>query len=104
ETPPGKQLQVDFTTIRRGQASLKAFVATLGYSRATFVRFSAREDGPAWLEGLREAFAYFGGVTEDVLFDNAGAIITARDAYGEGQHRWHPALAALAEQYGFRPK
>lgn len=104
ETPVGKQLQVDFTTIRRGSAPLKAFVATLGYSRATYVLFTAREDSAAWLTGLREAFAFFGGVTEDVLFDNAGAIISERDAYGEGLHRWHPALAALAEQYGFRPK
>jgi|SRR5690625_1483340 len=37
ETPPGKQMQVDFTTIRRGRSPLKAFVATLGYSRATYV-------------------------------------------------------------------
>lgn len=104
ETPPGKQVQVDFTTIRRGHQPLKAFVATLGYSRATFVRFSEREDSEAWLTGLREAFAYFGGVPEEALFDNAGAIITQRDAYGEGLHRWHPALLALAEEYGFRPK
>ncbi len=104
ETPPGKQVQVDFTTIRRGRAPLKAFVATLGYSRATFVRFFEREDSEAWLSGLREAFAYFGGVPEEALFDNAGTIITERDAYGEGQHRWHPRLAALAEQYGFRPR
>ena len=41
ETPPGKQLQVDFTTIRRGREPLNAFVATLGYSRATYVRFSS---------------------------------------------------------------
>lgn len=33
ETPPGKQMQVDFTTIPRGRKSLKAFVATLGHSR-----------------------------------------------------------------------
>jgi transposase len=104
ETPPGKQMQVDFTTIRRGRAPLKAFVATLGYSRATYVRFSAREDSEAWLTGLREAFAYFGGVPTDVLFDNARTIITARDAYGEGRHRWHPGLAALADEYGFQPK
>lgn len=103
ETPPGKQVQVDFTTIRRGRDPLKAFVATLGYSRATFVRFSEREDSAAWLRGLREAFAYFGGVPEDALFDNAGTIITQRDAYGEGLHRWHPALRDLAEEYGFRP-
>jgi transposase len=60
ETPPGKQMQVDFTTVRRGREPLKAFVATLGYSRASFVRFSEREDSAAWMEGLREAFAYFG--------------------------------------------
>lgn len=104
ETPPGQQLQVDFTTIRRGREPLKAFVATLGYSRACFVRFSAREDSHAWLSGLREAFAYFGGVPEQALFDNAGAIILERDAYGAGRHRWHPALAALADEYGFRPR
>lgn len=104
ETPPGQQLQVDFTTIRRGRSPLKAFVATLGYSRATFVRFFAREDSAAWLAGLEAAFAYFGGVPQEALFDNAGAIITERDAFGEGQHRWHPALAALADTYGFRPR
>lgn len=104
ETPPGKQMQVDFTIIRRGREPLKAFVATLGYSRACFVRFSEREDSAAWMEGLREAFGYFGGVTQEVLFDNAGTIVTERDAYGEGEHRWHPALKAVADDYGFRPK
>lgn len=104
ETAPGKQMQVDFTTIRRGRNPLKAFVATLGYSRATFVRFCSREDSESWLSGLREAFAYFGGVPDETLFDNAGAIITQRDAYGEGRHRWHPGLQALAEEYGFRPR
>ncbi|WP_338617117.1 IS21 family transposase [Pigmentiphaga sp. CHJ604] len=104
ETPPGKQMQADFTTIRRGRHPLKAFVATLGYSRATFVLFSEREDSPAWLRGLREAFVYFGGVAEEVLFDNASTVVTERDAYGQGQHRWHPALASLADEFGFRPR
>lgn len=66
--------------------------------------FSVREDSPAWLEGLRGAFAYFGGVPAEVLFDNASSIITERDAYGAGQHRWQRELAALAEEYGFRPR
>ena len=73
ETPAGKQMQADFTTIRRGARPLKAFVATLGYSRASFVRFSEREDGEAWMRGLREAFVYFDGVPHEVLFDNAAA-------------------------------
>jgi len=32
ETAPGKQMQADFTTVRRGRDRLLAFVATLGYS------------------------------------------------------------------------
>ncbi len=104
ETPAGRQLQVDFTTIRRGQAPLKAFVATLGYSRATYVRFCEREDSEAWLTGIREALIFFGGVPQDLLFDNARAIILERDAYGEGEHRWHPALLELATTFGFRPR
>lgn len=104
ETSAGQQLQADFTTIRRERDPLKAFVATLGFSRASFVRFSVREDSEAWLTGLREAFTYFGGVPREVLFDNAAAIITERDTYGEGLHRWHPALHDLAKTYSFRPK
>jgi transposase len=38
------------------------------------------------------------------LFDNAGAIIAKREAYGEGLHRWHPGVQMLADAYGFRPK
>ena len=34
ETEPGKQMQVDFVTIRRGRHRLSAFVASLGFSRA----------------------------------------------------------------------
>lgn len=44
ETQPGRQMQADLTTIRRGRQRLLAFVATLGYSRATFVRFTEGED------------------------------------------------------------
>src|SRR5688572_10372226 len=44
ETAPGEQMQADFTVIRRGRDPLLAFVATLGYSRATWVRFTASED------------------------------------------------------------
>jgi hypothetical protein len=36
-------MQVDFTHIRRGRDSLLAFVATLGYSRASWVCFTSNE-------------------------------------------------------------
>ena len=62
ETPPGKQMQVDFTWVRKGHQPLVGLVATLGYSRASFVKFSLKEDSQALGEGLREALDYFGGV------------------------------------------
>ena len=104
ETAPGVQMQADFTTIRRGRSPLKAFVATLGFSRATYVRFTQREDSETLLSCLRQAFGYFSGVTAEVLFDNATTIVIDRDAYGPGHHRWHAGLKELADEYGFRPR
>lgn len=104
ETAPGKQMQADFTWIRKGRDPLVALVATMGYSRASFVLFSRSEDSAALAAGLRAAFDYFGGVPEDVLFDNPKTIVIERDAYGEGRHRWNAALLELAEECGFKPK
>lgn len=104
ETEPGKQLQVDFTTIKRGRQTLKALVATLGFSRASFVRFTATEKQADWLEGIEAALDYFGGVPREILFDNAKCIMLERDAYGEGQHRWNPALLEQAQRLGYQPK
>ena len=104
ETPPGHQMQVDFTTIRRKGKTLKAFVATLGYSRACYVRFFDHERSEAWIDGLKGAFEFFGGTPKEVLFDNAKAIVIERDVYGKGKHRWNNALLELAEEYGFQPR
>ena len=102
ETPPGQQMQVDFTTIRRGGNNLKAFVATLGYSRATYVRFSEHERQEDWLDGICGALQFFGGVPKQILFDNAKCIMIERDAFGEGQHRWNASLLSLSRDYGFQ--
>ena len=82
ETAPGQQLQIDFTTIRRVRYKLKAFVATLGYSRATYVRFSEYERQEDSLLGIEAALDYFGGVPKELLLDNAKCRIIERVAYG----------------------
>ena len=101
ETAPGEQMQVDFTVIRRGREPLLAFVATLGYSRASWVRFTTREDTETMVACLRAAMLEFGGVPQHVLFDNAKSVVIERDAYGEGLHRWNKALLELADEHGF---
>ncbi|SPK70611.1 hypothetical protein CT19425_U610007 [Cupriavidus taiwanensis] len=88
ETAPGKQMQADFTVIRRGREPLLVLVATLGYSRASFVRFTAGEDTATLCACLEEALAFFGGVPEHILFDNAKSVVRrARRA-----RRWPPSL------------
>lgn len=104
ETPQGKQLQIDFITIKNGKSHFKAFVGTLGYSRASYVEFFDNEKTESWISGLRNTFQYFGGVTEEVLCDNAKALVIERDCYGEGKHRFNSLFLDLAKMYGFTIK
>lgn len=104
ETEPGHQMQADFMTFTREGVKIKVFVAQLGFSRAGFAWFCSRERQEDWIEGLRRAFDYFGGVPKQVLFDNAKCIMIERHAYGEGKHKWNPALNELAKEYGFQAK
>ncbi|MGW9064976.1 hypothetical protein ACWGPO_12865 [Achromobacter animicus] len=55
-----------------------AFVATLRYTRSNWVRFTANERTFTRFGCLRQAFLYFGGVPQHVLFGNASAIIARR--------------------------
>ena len=43
ETAPGQQMQVDWGVFRRGQQPLSAFVATLSWSRYSYVEFVTNE-------------------------------------------------------------
>src|ERR1700761_8602645 len=104
ETAPGEQMQADFTYVRRGRYPLLAFVATLGYSRASFVRFTEGEDSQTLCTCLRESLIFLGGVPGHVLLDNPKTVVIERDAYGEGQHRFNRQLLELAEEFGFRPR
>jgi transposase len=70
ETDPGRQMQADFATIRRGKDRLALFIATLGWSRATFVEFVTDERMETLLGCHERAFYFFGGVPREVLYDN----------------------------------
>jgi transposase len=101
ETEPGRQMQVDFVVFKRCGARLSGFVATLGYSRMTFVRFVRDETWPTVKACLEAAFGYLGGVPREILFDNMKTVVLERNAYGRGRHRLHPGLLALSRDLGF---
>jgi len=101
ETEAGAQMQVDFVVFRRSGERLSAFVATLGYSRMTFVRFVSDETWPTVKACLQGTFDYFGGVPRELLFDNMKTVVLERNAYGRGQHRLHSGLLELSRDLGF---
>lgn len=84
ETDPGRQMQADFATIRRGRDRLCVFIATLGWSRATYVEFVTDERLETLLGCHERAFYFFGGVPREVLYDNMRTVVTDRDQYGPG--------------------
>lgn len=104
ETPPGQQMQADWCELRRGKNPLSAFVATMGYSRATFVKFVSSERFEVLRECHEEAFAHFGGVPREVLYDNMKTVVLERNTYGEGKHRFHSGLWDMARDFGFLPR
>ena len=107
ETPPGRQLQVDFgeTRVAVGGAAVRVylFVATLGYSRRTFVQAFRHERQPAWLDGIEAAFRYFDGIPQEVLIDNARALVAHHDA-ATREVRFNERFHAFARYWGFRPR
>ena len=107
ETPPGRQLQIDFgtTTVRIGEEPVRVrlFVATLGFSRRAFVAAFDHERQSAWLEGLERAFRYFGGVPEEVLVDNARTLVDDHDRTTRVVV-FNARFLAFARYWGFQPR
>ena len=59
---------------------------------------------PDWIhviDCLRRAFIAFNGVPRTVLFDNMKTVVLKRDAYSDGQHRFHSQSLTLAQECGF---
>jgi transposase len=76
ETPAGRQAQVDFARFRFDWGVRYALLVVLGYSRLLWCRFYPRQDMATLMDGLEEAFASFGGVPQELLFDQMKAVIT----------------------------
>jgi len=104
ETPPGKQMQVDWGQMRGGKKPIHVFIAVLGYSRAMFIMFTDNMHYET-LEACHQcAFEYFQGVPQQIWYDNMKTVVIERDAYGEGRHRLHQSFYQFSKSMGFLPK
>lgn len=105
ETRPGEQLQIDFgerrVMIAGKSTRICFFVSTLGYSRRMHVRAFLGERQEHWFEGMESTFRHFGGLPEEVLLDNARALIVHHDP-ATREVMLNPRLHAFAKHWGFR--
>jgi transposase len=104
ETPPGHQAQVDFAEFRFPWGKRYALVVVLGYSRLLWLRFYARQDMRTLFAGLEEAFAFFGGVPRELLFDQMKAVITRDLRLQGGQLVINAEFLRFASHWGFRAR
>jgi len=106
ETPPGRQAQVDWAELgthllERKRRRVHLFVMVLGFSRALYAEAVTAADSRTFLACHARAFAYFGGMPEEILYDNAKVVVLERTAAGP---RFQPALLDFAGRYGFAPR
>ena len=83
ETKPGVQAQVDWSdclylTFDGETKRINCFSMILGYSRMRYVEFTTSTDIQTFLLCHQHAFDYFGGVTQEILYDNMKVVVIKR--------------------------
>lgn len=107
ETLPGQQMQIDFGSkkvdINGEQVKVHVFVATLGYSRRIYSEAFLHERQSAWFQGIESAFRHFGGVPQEILLDNASALVKSHNRETR-EVVFNDRLKAFCSYYGTTPK
>jgi transposase len=105
EVLPGAQAQVDWgdegeIATAAGPLRVSSFHMTLSYSRDPFCCFTASKDLGTFWDCHRRAFAHFGGVPAQIVYDRTKTVI--RRHVGRGQATpLHPEAVAFASHYDF---
>ena len=84
ETPAAHQAQVDFAHCKLPWGVRYALVVVLGYSRLLWVQFFPRQDLRTLVLGLEQCFAAWGGVVQELVFDQMRSVLTRDDRLSGG--------------------
>ena len=104
ETPAGRQGQVDFATFTLPWGRRHALVVVLSHSRLLGLCFSRRQTMAVLTDGLERAFARFGGVPKELLFDQMRAVVLSDQRVGGGELVLNAEFLRFAAHWGFHPR
>jgi transposase len=102
ETPSGLQAQVDFAEFAFPWGKRHALLVVLGYSRLLWLRFYPRQTMATVIAGLEDAFAFFGGVPHELLFDQMKSVILEDQRPDGGKLLENAEFLRFAAHWGFR--
>lgn len=103
ETPPSEQAQCDWAEVGRypqpdgTSIRIYAFVMVLGYSRYLYIEFTRSMTLATLIRCHQNAFAFFGGWTQRILYDNMRQVIV-------GPERTNARFLDFARHHGFEAK
>ena len=108
ETKPGIQAQVDWGEVGKVEVDGKikklfCFSMILGYSRMRYVEFTLSTDTFTLLQCHLNAFQYFGGSTQEILYDNMKQVVIKR-ALKSSDSEWNSQFEDFFKYYGFIPR
>jgi len=109
ETMPGLQSQVDWAffddhyILENGKKKkLYCFLMILGYSRMRYIEFTTSMNTNSLIGCHINAFRYFGGYSEEILYDNMKQVVIKRLLKQE-ESTLNKQFEDFAGFYGFKP-
>ena len=107
ETEPGQQSQVDWGSawVWLDDKNIKVhfFSLVLGYSRRFYAKGFLDERFVNLVNGHESAFTWFGGITQEILYDNAKTMITTHNV-ATRELVLNASFKDFAQYYGFEPR
>lgn len=106
ETEPGVQGQQDWSPYevpftQTGPTRVQCFSLVLAYSRRQYIHFCERADLITLERQHIAAAERFGGLPEEILYDNQKAVVLRWEAH---RPLYNPKFLCFASHYGFRPR
>jgi transposase len=108
ETKPGVQSQVDWSEFGNVEIDgktkkLYCFNMILGYSRMRYIEFTLSIDVTTLIRCHLNAFQYFRGCTDEILYDNMKQVVIHR-ALKSPDSAWHNKFEDFFKYCGFIPR